>query len=74
MSRKHRRNRKKVGLPPGAPVYTGEQKTEKISMSVFDYDENNFREFTPKSVEECFPYKNTETVSWINIEDSGMWN
>jgi len=59
---------KKAGLPPGTPVYVGERKDERIRMSVLDYDEEHFDEKKLEQIEECFPYKDTSTVTWINID------
>lgn len=49
-------------------MYTGEKKDEKISIHVVDYDEANFIESELISVEECIPYKNKPTVTWINVD------
>jgi magnesium transporter len=56
------------GLPPGELVHIGEKKTEKTSITVLDYDENTFEEKSVKTVEECFPFRESPTVSWINID------
>jgi magnesium transporter len=59
---------KERGLPPGTLVYTGEKKVEEVRISYIDYDENNFEEKQVSTVEECFPLKETKTVSWVNID------
>ncbi len=59
---------KKAGLPPGTPVYVGERKDEKIKITVLDYDEGYFEEKELEQIEECFPFKDTSTVTWINID------
>ncbi len=63
-----KRRSKKTGLPPGTPVYVGERKDEKVRISVLDYDEKQCQEKEVKDVEECFPFKDTSTVTWINID------
>ena len=63
-----KRRSKKAGLPPGTPVYVGERKDEKVRISVLDYDEVQYQEKEVKDVEECFPFKDTSTVTWINID------
>ncbi|MGD8534214.1 MAG: magnesium/cobalt transporter CorA [Candidatus Aminicenantes bacterium] len=63
-----KRAAKKTGLPPGTPVYVGERKDEKVRISVLDYDEVQYQEKEAKDVEECFPFKDTSTVTWINID------
>lgn len=59
---------KKIGLPPGTMVYVGEKKVEKVKISLIDYDKDNFEMKELKSVEEAFPFKETSTVSWLNID------
>jgi magnesium transporter len=63
-----KRRSKKTGLPPGTPVYVGERKDEKVRISVMDYDEMQYQEKEVKDVEECFQFKDTSTVTWINID------
>ncbi|MEX2724956.1 MAG: magnesium/cobalt transporter CorA [Candidatus Freyarchaeota archaeon] len=57
-----------VGLPPGTPVYIGEKVVGKVKIRVMDYDETHFQEKEVKAIEECFPFKDTPTVTWINID------
>jgi len=59
---------KKVGLPPGTLVHIGEKKTEKVKITIIDYDEAQFQEKEIKTIEECFPFKDKTTVTWINID------
>jgi len=59
---------KKAGLPPGTLVHVGERKLEKIRITIIDYDESNFQERQADRVEECFQFKTTSTVTWINID------
>lgn len=63
-----KRRSKKVGAPPGTLVYVGEKKVEKVRISYIDYDEQNFQEKQMSNIEECFPFKTTPTVTWINID------
>jgi magnesium transporter len=68
MPRLIKKRSKKVGLPPGTLVHIGEQKAEKVSITVIDYDEARFQEEEIKTVEECFPFKDKPTVTWINVD------
>lgn len=63
----HRRA-KKSGLPPGALVHIGEKREQAVRITYMDYDENRFQEKQGVAVEECFPFKDTDTVTWINID------
>jgi len=58
----------KAGLPPGTLVHVGEKKANNIRITYLDYDEQNFEEKSFAKIEECFPFKTTPTVSWINID------
>jgi magnesium transporter len=58
----------KAGLPPGTLVHVGERKTEAVRTTVIDYDAENFQEKQVSSIEECFPFKATPSVTWINID------
>ncbi|MFP4082981.1 MAG: magnesium/cobalt transporter CorA [Candidatus Aminicenantes bacterium] len=59
---------KKAGLPPGTPVYIGERKEEKVKISILDYDETRFEEKEAKREQDCFPFKEKPTVTWINVD------
>lgn len=63
-----KRTSEKTGLPPGSLVHVGEKKVEKTRITVIDYDQSTCREFEAKSIEECFPFKASPTVTWINID------
>lgn len=58
----------KAGLPPGTLVHIGRRMTEKVKVSIIDYDTVNFSETVCKSTKECFPFKETDSVSWINVD------
>ncbi|KAF5412958.1 MAG: Cobalt/magnesium transport protein CorA [Candidatus Methanocomedens sp.] len=68
MSRLFKKVSKKVGLPPGALVHVGDEKTEEIRITIITYDEGQFQEKEVKTVEECFPVKDKPIVTWINID------
>ncbi len=59
---------KKAGLPPGTLVHIGEKKVESVRTTVIDYDEQAVEEKQVTAIEECFPFKATPTVTWINID------
>ncbi len=51
------------GLAQGA-----KEETDKARITLIDYDESNFQEKEVTSIEEVFPFKDTSTVSWVNID------
>jgi magnesium transporter len=59
---------KKAGLSPGTLVHVGEKKQDQALISYIDYDEKKFEEKKVSKIEDCFPLKDTSTVSWINID------
>jgi len=46
----------------------GDKKAEEVSITIIDYDEAHLEEKEAKEIEECFPFKDTPTVTWINID------
>lgn len=68
MSRVLRKTSHKAGLPPGALVHVGERKAESVRISIIDYDQTSFQEKQVQTIEECFPFKDTPTITWINID------
>jgi magnesium transporter len=63
-----KRQSKTAGLAPGTLVHVGERKTEEVRITVMDYDEHDFQEKQVSNIEDCFPFKNTSTVTWINVD------
>jgi magnesium transporter len=57
-----------IGLPPGTLIHVGEQKMDRVRITVIDYDEEHYEEKEIKSIEECFPFRDSPTVTWINID------
>jgi len=68
MSKLTKKRSQKAGLPPGTLIHIGEKKREVPKITILDYDETQFQERETKSIEECFPFKEKPTVSWINVE------
>lgn len=68
MPRFFKRVSKKAGLSPGTLVHVGKKKVEKVKIQLIDYDETQLKEKEPKTIEECFPFKDLPTVTWVNID------
>ena len=62
------RAKQQIGLTPGTLVHIGERKIEKARIRIIDYDETQLEEKEVKTVEECFPFKEKSTNTWINID------
>jgi magnesium transporter len=62
------RRSQKAGLAPGTLIHIGERRTERTHLHLFDYSESQLLERELASVEEAFPFRDTATVTWINID------
>jgi magnesium transporter len=66
---------RKAGLPPGSLIHVGEKKAEQTKITIIDYDEQSFQRKDVEDLTECFVFKGTATVTWINIDavhDAGI--
>jgi len=63
-----RRRSKKAGLPPGTLIHVGDREVESVRVTYLDYDEHNMEEKQVSAIEQCFPFKETPTATWINID------
>ena len=68
MGRRRSRRSKRVGLSPGSLIYTEEPQAKPVKISLLDYDMDHVLEREMQNVEECFPYRDKPTVSWIDVE------
>jgi len=58
----------KTGLPPGALVHVGAGTAGASRLRILDYDERGVREKKEALVDECVPFRDTDSVTWIDIE------
>ncbi|RPI71557.1 MAG: magnesium/cobalt transporter CorA, partial [Ignavibacteriales bacterium] len=59
--------RKKHGMSPGSLIFAGEQKTEKIKIDIFQYNQSSVVEKKIENVDELSGLVNNQFVLWINI-------
>ncbi|HOW43468.1 MAG TPA: magnesium/cobalt transporter CorA [Candidatus Omnitrophota bacterium] len=57
-----------TGQPPETLLYEGKAKSEQVRITIIDYDEKDFTEQEARSVEECIPFRNKQSVTWINVD------
>ncbi len=62
-----RKRSQKTGLPPGALIHVGEQKSERTRITLLDYDEQRVEEKELTVVDECLLFKEKNSVTWINV-------
>ena len=58
----------KVGLPPGTLIHIGEKKSEKVRISLIEYNETHVREQELNRPDEFLLLKEEPAVTWINID------
>ncbi len=68
MARFLKKRNKNKGLIPGSAVFIGEKKVDEIRIRVIDYDKTKLHEDELKNISDGTVYKETNTVSWINID------
>jgi len=68
MLKKGKKRAGKIGLPPGTPIYIGDRGEEEVRITILDYNEDQFQEKDIKDVEESIPFKETDSVTWINVD------
>lgn len=58
----------KAGLPPGTPMYIGDNPVEAARITIIHYDETELQEKEVEHLEECFTFRDKQTVNWINVD------
>ncbi len=56
-----------IGHAPGELIFIGQKKVEETTIRVIDYDHEHLSDQELKDIKDGLPYKETPTVSWINI-------
>lgn len=62
-----RTSSRKAGLPPGSPVFIGEQVTEQFGLDMVDYDTESISLTTPARLDEFHLLKEPPGKTWIKI-------
>lgn len=68
MARFIKKRIKNKGLIPGSAVFIGEKKVDEIRIRVIDYDKTKLHEDELRDISDGTVFKETNTVSWINID------
>lgn len=67
----HKRNRK-IGLPPGSLIYTGERKSEKAHLELTIYNAEQYQHTANANIDQCLLSPSEKQLIWINV--SGLHN
>lgn len=58
---------RKLGLPPGTLIHTGDYKSESVSMELISYDEHTHRREKIEELESLANQINNNEVFWLNV-------
>ncbi len=58
----------KTGVPPGTVVYSGKDTTEKVKITLIEYNEKDFIEKDFYNLEDCMECVNPDMIKWINVD------
>ena len=68
-AKKRTQNYKKhAGQVPGTLIYTGQKSHKNLKIESFDYDKDHITETELTNIEDAKSYKDTDSVTWINID------
>jgi magnesium transporter len=67
LSHKKSRRSNKPGTAPGIPHYLGDQKVEEVRINLLDYDVDHLDSLSVTEIEECRPYLEEPSKTWINV-------
>lgn len=67
---RHKKNRQhnKTGAPPGTVIYHGEEQTNKVKITLIEYNETEFLERDFYDLSECLDCVSGKLVKWINVD------
>ncbi len=63
-----KRQQKKVGLPPGSLVFTGDKSDVAPSITLISYTHDNIQEKHEKNLEDCLSARIENGVTWLNVD------
>ena len=68
MARFFKKREEIKGMSPGSLIFIGNKKVDNIRIRVIDYDGTQLKEGELKDIAEGAIYKQTNTVTWINVD------
>ncbi len=68
MTRFLTKKRQHIGLSPDDLVFIGSKKADQVLLRVIDFDAENLNETSLETIQGIGGYKDTDTVTWLNID------
>ena len=57
-----------IGAPPGTLFYNGEERNERIKITLIEFNETEFFEDVYYDLSDCIEHVKPNMVKWINVE------
>jgi len=58
----------KIGLPPGSLIHIGERLSDRVKITLMDYDADNLEEKQIERLDDCAACRDKPSVTWIHID------
>ena len=68
MSKRFKTRSKKVGLPPGSLIHIGERLSERIKITLIEYDGDHLEEKVLQNLDAYAARRDRQTATWIHID------
>lgn len=62
------KSKNKLGAPPGTIIYHGEDRSEKVKITLIEFNEGEFLEKEFYDLADCVSHVNPTMVKWINVD------
>jgi magnesium transporter len=66
--KKKNKQHNKAGAPPGTVIYHGEEQTERVKITLIEYNETEFVEKDFYDLSQCLDNVDGKLVKWINVD------
>jgi magnesium transporter len=66
--KKKNKQHNKAGAPPGTVIYHGEEQTERVKITLIEYNETEFVEKDFYDLSQCLDSVDSKLVKWINVD------
>jgi magnesium transporter len=68
MAKRRKNNKNDIGLPPGTLVYNGKVTSERVKITLIEYNETEYFEREFYDLSECMNHVKKGMVKWMNVE------
>lgn len=66
--KRNKSKKKKAFVPPGTVMYSGIERTDRVKISLVEYNETDFFELESFDLSDCLSHVKPNMVKWINVE------